>query len=74
MIQRGPSGNRRIGAMIEQDPVTAGPGWTWDAHRTATTTTAPNQQAWAKVSAVGGLDKLFSNSLSQVLGVVSLLE
>ena len=53
-----------IGAMIEQDPVTAGPGWTWDAHRTATTT-APNQQAWAKVSIVRGLDKLFSNSLSQ---------
>ena len=53
-----------IGARIEQHPSTAWPGWTWDAHRTATTT-APNQQAWAKVSTVSELDKLFSNSLSQ---------
>ena len=53
-----------IGARIERHPVTTGPGWTGDAHRTATTT-APNQQAWTKVSIVRGLDKLFSNSLSQ---------
>ena len=53
-----------IVVRIEWHPVTTGPGWTGDAHRTATTT-APNQQAWAKVSIVRGLDKLFSNSLSQ---------